>query len=390
MPKDLKGKTPAVICLHGHSGIYPYIREGNEAERKKCEAHELDYACYMAEHGYITLAAVQRGWNETRNETPHSCHRVTMDAFLIGMTPVGLRTWDAMRLLDFLETREEVDGERIGAAGLSGGGTTTLFFAARDERVKVALVAGYFCTFRDSIYEIHHCICNCVPHIMEWGEMSDVAALIAPRPMLAISGDKDRIFPIEATKRAYAQLAKTYEVLGASETSTAISLKASTNGATGSRCLSLRSTWGSRRRGLRVRVARRGCVGVAGGHGLGHFRFHSHDRAYAVGRGEFDVVDGHQVQWIGHGDQEATRLQPQRHGHVLRGEPRGNQPEGVWFEVRPGQGHEGDLQLGGKHPRDVFLPRESLLDQNGTQAPVRLSACKSSAAWSCPMVMSPA
>ncbi|MCP4639726.1 MAG: prolyl oligopeptidase family serine peptidase [bacterium] len=217
VPKNITGKRPAVICLHGHSGIIPYIREGTEKEREKSRDHALDYAVYMAEHGYVTLAVVQRGWNETRNEKPHSCHRVTMDSFLIGMTPVGLRCWDAMRCLDFLEGRDEVDADRIGAAGLSGGGTTTLFFTALEPRVKLAMVAGYFCTFRDSIFTIHHCICNCVPHIMEWGEMSDVGALIAPRPCLMISGDEDRIFPIDATKRAYADLAKTYKVLGASE-----------------------------------------------------------------------------------------------------------------------------------------------------------------------------
>ncbi len=168
VPKNLKGKAPAIVCLHGHSGIMPYIGEGTDAEKRKSKNHELDYAVYMAEHGYITLAVVQRGWNETRADKPHSCNRVTMDSFLLGMTPVGLRTWDAMRAIDFLEGREEVDATRIGAAGLSGGGTTTLFLSAIEPRVKLAMVAGYYCTFRDSIYSIHHCICNCVPHIMQW------------------------------------------------------------------------------------------------------------------------------------------------------------------------------------------------------------------------------
>ena len=217
IPKGLEGKAPAMVCFHGHSGIMPYIREGTEAERDKGRAHALDYAAYFAEHGYISLAVVQRGWNETRNETPHSCHRVTMDSFLLGMTPVGLRTWDAMRVIDFLLTQDEVDPERIGTAGLSGGGTTALFLAAREPRIQLAMIAGYFCTFRDSIFTIHHCICNCVPGIMQWGEMSDVAALFAPRPMLIISGDEDRIFPIDATKRAYAELETTYAVLGAEE-----------------------------------------------------------------------------------------------------------------------------------------------------------------------------
>ena len=215
LPHSRAAKTPAIICLHGHSGIVPYIREGDATQREKSKAHALDYAVHLAEQGYITLAVVQRGWNETRHDNPHSCHRLAMSAFLLGRTVVGMRVWDAMRCVDFLRTRPEVDARRIGAAGLSGGGTTTLFFTAMDERVSLGMCAGYFCTFRDSIYDIHHCICNCVPGVMEWGEMSDVGALIAPRPFLVISGTQDSIFPIKATRRAYKALARTYDVLGA-------------------------------------------------------------------------------------------------------------------------------------------------------------------------------
>jgi len=214
-PKNVTGKRPAIMCFHGHSGILPYIREGSEAEKKKGEEHHLDYAPFLAENGYVVLAVVQRGWNETSDKYPHNCDDLSRAAFLLNKTAIGMRVWDAMRLLDFLSVQEEVDPARIGCAGLSGGGTTSLFFAALEDRIQAAIVAGYYCTFRDSIYSINHCICNTVPGIMQWGEMRDVAALIAPRPLLVISGSEDTIFPIDATRRAYDELASTYGVLGA-------------------------------------------------------------------------------------------------------------------------------------------------------------------------------
>jgi len=78
-------------------------------------------------------------------------------------------------------------------------------------------VSGYLNTFRDSILSLSHCIDNYVPGILQWAEMYDVAGLIAPRPLFVESGEKDNIFPIEASKESFARVKSIYEVFGAAD-----------------------------------------------------------------------------------------------------------------------------------------------------------------------------
>ena len=79
------------------------------------------------------------------------------------------------------------------------------------------MVSGYLNTFRDSVFSLSHCIDNYVPGILNWGEMYDVAALIAPRPLFAESGDKDDIFPVEASRASFARVKKVYDIFNAAQ-----------------------------------------------------------------------------------------------------------------------------------------------------------------------------
>ena len=134
---------------------------------------------------------------------------------MLGQTMIGWRVWDAMRSIDYLSTRAEVDPERVGVMGISGGGTTAFFSAALDERVKAAVVSGYFCTFHDSMLSISHCMDNYIPGVLGYAEMYDIAGLIAPRAMFAESGDTDPIFPAESTRYAVGKARDIYRVMGA-------------------------------------------------------------------------------------------------------------------------------------------------------------------------------
>jgi dienelactone hydrolase len=134
---------------------------------------------------------------------------------MLGETILGWRVWDVLRAVDFLETRPEVDVGKIATMGISGGGTISLYAAAIDERIRASMLSCSFCTFKDSIYSISHCMDNYVPGILRWFEVSDIAGLIAPRFLFTENGLRDTIFPEPGVRQALRETETIYKHLGA-------------------------------------------------------------------------------------------------------------------------------------------------------------------------------
>ncbi len=137
-----------------------------------------------------------------------------MHDLLVGRTPTGDRVWDISRLIDWAFEILPVDKGRVAITGNSTGGTISLFAAALDERIALSAPGSYFCTFAGSIGSIQHCECNYIPGLLTLGEMADVAGLIAPRPLMAINGKEDPIYPIDEVHKAFEHLKKIYAVAG--------------------------------------------------------------------------------------------------------------------------------------------------------------------------------
>ncbi len=209
----------AVLCLHGHGrGKVDVVGiASSPVERQvKIVPTNYDYAHQFAKRGYVVLAPDARGFGE-RAPNGETCTWLMTAAILLGKTLVGMRVWDAMRAIDLLEGRPEVDPNRIACVGLSWGGTHTTYTTALDPRIKVAVVSGYFDSFQDALIERGCCPCQYVPNILTVADLPDIAGLIAPRPLLIECGLDDPLYTTSVVEAEYARLRGIYEVAGAAD-----------------------------------------------------------------------------------------------------------------------------------------------------------------------------
>ncbi len=229
VPKGIRAgeRRPGIMALHGHGNGKDDVvglDHGDADRRSNIEAHNYDYARQFAERGYVVLAPDHRNFGERRYASERlgqrdPCNIMMLKAELLGRNMLLCNVWDARRGIDYLQSRPEVDPERIGAVGLSYGGTMTLWLAALDERIRAACVSCYVSRFGAYALAMDNtCGVQTPSCFLEYlDEMWELAALIAPRPLLVENGKADAGFPIEDSLTQHAQIARVYEVVGVPE-----------------------------------------------------------------------------------------------------------------------------------------------------------------------------
>lgn len=224
LPKAARPPYTFMICLQGHStGMHNSIAVQQEDETQPLKVDgDRDFALGCMSRGIAALCIEQRSFGERREQlqaqvSSHGCHDATMQALMLGKTLIGERVYDVDRGIDYLASRDDADMNSIGVMGNSGGGTVSLFAAALLPRLAFAMPSCYFCTFRDSIMSIYHCMDNYIPGLLKFAEMSDIMGLFAPKPVVIVAGADDDIFPVTATRRAFKELKRIYEVCAAGD-----------------------------------------------------------------------------------------------------------------------------------------------------------------------------
>lgn len=212
VPKKLKEgeKLPAILYVCGHGGVKKNgISYGNKT-------HYQHHGGWFARNGYVCLIidSLQLGEIEGIH---HGTHRYDRWWWLSrGYTPAGVEAWNCVRALDYLQSRPEVDGDKLGVTGRSGGGAYSWWIAAIDERIKAAVPTAGITDLQNHVVDgvvEGHCDCMFCLNTYRW-DYPLVAALVAPRALLISNTDRDGIFPLDGVYRTYSKVRRLYELLG--------------------------------------------------------------------------------------------------------------------------------------------------------------------------------
>jgi dienelactone hydrolase len=204
-PAKPAGRLPAVLYLCGHT-------------KGKVNAPYQANPRWFGQHGYVALVLDPIQLGESQGFHHGTSRGERWDWPSRGYTPAGTEVWNAMRALDYLETRDDVDASRMGVTGLSGGGVISWCLGAADERVKVVVPVCQSGSIEHVVFDRAtdgHCDCAFWINYYRWC-WPDVGSLIAPRALLIASGSEDVLWRPYGYRDVAHRIRRQYAALDAS------------------------------------------------------------------------------------------------------------------------------------------------------------------------------
>src|SRR5437660_1619663 len=208
VPEVVKGKAPAVLVVHGH---WPWARIDPVVEARCLGLVKL---------GFFVLAVDAFGAGE-RYTAPAggTYHGALYGSTLwpVGHTLLGMQVYDNRRAVDYLRSRPEVDGDKLGITGASGGGNQSMYAGALDERFRAVAPVCSVGTYQAYLHAAC-CVCEVLPGALRFAEEGDVLALVAPRALLVVSATQDAFqFSVGEAKKSVARARSVFDLYGTGE-----------------------------------------------------------------------------------------------------------------------------------------------------------------------------
>ena len=199
-PRGKKGPFPAIVSPHGHWG---------RGRLENSEAGSVPGRCInFAKQGYIIFSYDMVGRVDSGEQIDHA-YGADREV-LWGLSLMALQLWNAIRSVDFLEALPDVDADRIGCTGASGGGTQTFMLTAIDDRIKVSAPVNMI-----SAHMQGGCLCENAPNLRLDISNIEIGALMAPRPLLLVSATGD--WTKDTPKVEYPAIRSIYAHFGAED-----------------------------------------------------------------------------------------------------------------------------------------------------------------------------
>jgi len=255
-PSHAKEPLPAILAFHDHGGNKYFgsrkITRTADLRHPLMEAHQKEYyegmawANEIAKRGYVVLvsdafsfasrrvmmqdvpAYLRGGLNDTDPEKPANIkayndwagqheHIMAKSLFSAGTTWPGVFFAEDKKALDILCARKDVDANRIGCGGLSGGGLRTVFMAGLEPRIKCAVCVGFMTTWKDFVISksYNHTWMVYVPLLPKELDFPEILGLRAPLPALVLNDENDDLYTVAEMKQASKILGEVYQKAGA-------------------------------------------------------------------------------------------------------------------------------------------------------------------------------
>jgi len=257
-PASARGKLPGILALHHHGGDKYFgkrklVRTSDERHPKVVESQQRYYedtawANEIAKRGYVVLVPdafpfgsrrvmmqdvpehLRQGLTDNDPENPANIekynswagrHESTMakSLFCAGTTWPGVWVVEDIKSLDILCSRNDVDSDRIGCGGLSGGGMRTVFISGLDERIKCAVCVGLMTTWKDFLLNKSntHTWMTFVPLLPNELDFPEILGLNVPSPRMVINAEQDGLFTLEGMEESDEILKAVYAKANAAE-----------------------------------------------------------------------------------------------------------------------------------------------------------------------------
>lgn len=215
-------RRPGILAIHGHGdfGHDPVAgKSDNEKVAQAIKSSNYDYGLQLVRRGYVVAVPCltpfgRRLGSREAFGKQDPCGITFIRMQLLGKVLMAENLRDCRWALDLLAQHPAVDPQRLGCVGLSYGGRMTMLTAALEPRIRVAVISGALNVMQERIAKPYSCGAQIIPGLLQYGDVPEIASLIAPRPCLWEWGAKDGLIGPKEAENALDRISRAYRALG--------------------------------------------------------------------------------------------------------------------------------------------------------------------------------